>query len=61
MTRPKATTWLNYKGDRRGAVGQVMGPNLLSEYLTVVAADYDEAVGKTRLGLAYGVHQLEES
>jgi hypothetical protein len=61
MTAPKATTWLNYKGDHRGSVGRVMGPNLLNEYLTVVEANYDAAAGTSRLGLAYGVHKLEES
>lgn len=61
MTAPKATTWLNYNGDHRGSVGRVMGPNLLNEYLTVVEANYDEAAGTSRLGLAYGVHKLEES
>lgn len=60
MTAPAATTWLNYRGDRtREIVGKVMGPNLLGEYLTVVTAEYDEATNRTRLGLAYGDHQLE--
>jgi len=48
--------WLNYKGDRtRDAIGQHMGPNLLGEYLTVTAAEYDATTDTTRLGLAYGV------
>lgn len=59
MAAPAATTWLNYKGDRTvGVVGQVMGPNLMSEYLTVVTADYNHTTDETRLGLAYGVRDL---
>lgn len=62
MPAPAATTWLNYSGDRTAeAVGKVMGPNLLGEYLTVVDAVYDEATGKTRMGLAYGIHNLTEA
>ena len=59
MTLPKASTWLNYKGDHRGSIGQVMGPNLLKELLTVVEAQYDSKNNRTRLGLAYGVHKEE--
>lgn len=62
MTAPAATTWLNYKGDRTvDVVGQTMGPNLLGEYLTVVTADYNHTTDETRLGLAYGVHNLTEA
>lgn len=62
MTAPVATTWLNYSGDRTAeAVGKVMGPNLLGEYLTVVSAEFDEATNKTRMGLSYGIHNLTEA
>lgn len=53
---PKATTHLNYRGDRRGQVGRVMGPNTLNERLTVVEESYDPDADRTRLGLAYGLH-----
>jgi hypothetical protein len=47
--------WLSYKGDRtRDAIGQHMGPNMLGEWLTVTAAEYDAGTNTTRLGLAYG-------
>jgi hypothetical protein len=53
--------WLNYKGDRtRDAIGQHMGPNMLGEWLTVTAAEYDATANVTRLGLAYGVLDVEK-
>lgn len=54
----KATTHLNYRGDRRGQIGRVMGPNRLDELLTVVDETYDEVTDRTRLGLAFGVHAV---
>lgn len=53
---PQPSTWLNYAGDHRGSVGQVMGPNLLGEYLTVVFVAFDESAGSSRVGLAFGVY-----
>lgn len=54
---PPASTWLNYRGDVRSMVGQIVGPNLLGEYLTVVSCEYDEAADiKSRVGLAFGVY-----
>jgi hypothetical protein len=39
---------LNYHGDRTSdIVGQVVGPTMLGEFLTIYAADYDEAVDMT--------------
>lgn len=32
---------LNYKGDRRGAIGQIVGPTLAHEMLTIYDVDYD--------------------
>lgn len=55
---PKASRHLNYRGDCRGSVGRVMGPNLLGERLTVVDEVYDPETDMTRLGLAYGIHEL---
>lgn len=34
------TRQLNYPGDCRGIEGQVVGPTLLGQYLTIIAADY---------------------
>lgn len=59
MTLPKASTWLNYPGDHRGSIGEVMGPNTYDEFLTVTEADYDPDTNRTRLGLAYGIHREE--
>jgi hypothetical protein len=56
---PVVAQRLNYKGDRRAAIGQVMGPNTMREYLTVVEAEYDPVADRTRLGLAYGIHRIE--
>lgn len=53
---PKPSTFLNYVGDHRGSVGQVMGPNTLGELLTVVSCEYDETAQRSRLGLAFGVY-----
>lgn len=57
-----ATTWLNFRGDKRRAVlvGQYMGQNTLGEYLTVVSADWDgnAGFGHTRVGLAYGIYTI---
>lgn len=39
----------NYSGDRREAVGQVMGPNTMGEYFKAVSATYDEVANRTRL------------
>jgi hypothetical protein len=46
--------WLTYKGDRRGSVGQLMGPNTVGEIATVVAAEFDATANKTKLGLVTG-------
>jgi hypothetical protein len=53
---PQPSTWLNYAGDQRGLIGQVLGPNTLGEFLTVVFCAYDEREQKSRVGLAYGVY-----
>jgi len=47
--------WLNFEGDIRGQIGQVVGPMLDSDQLlTVVREEYDEKTNRTRLGLTYG-------
>jgi hypothetical protein len=48
-----AVRHLTYRGDHQHAVGRVMGPNAMQEYLVVVDAAYDQVAGKTVLGLAY--------
>lgn len=57
---PQPSTWLNYAGDQRGLVCQVLGPNTLGEYLTVVFCAYDERENKSRVGLAFGVYVKPE-
>lgn len=42
-----------YPGDCRGILGEVMGPNLLREYLVAVETSYDSAADRTRVGFAY--------
>lgn len=44
---------LSYRGDRRAAVGQLMGPNLLGEVLVAVDATYDPVTNRTRVGFDY--------
>ncbi len=51
-----AVRHLTYHGDCRDAVGQVMGPNTLNEWLLVVEASYDKRADRTRLGFAYLPH-----
>ena len=58
---PAASTWLNYRGDQTALIGQVRGPNMLGELLTVVSCDYDAASGKSHVGLAYGVYAVQEA
>lgn len=47
--------WLTYPGDCSDVVGQVVGPEMHGAYFTIVTADYDAVVDKTRAGLAFGV------
>lgn len=42
-----------YPGDARDAIGQIVGPNMLRERLTVVTADFDAETKTTRLGFAF--------
>ena len=53
---PPPSTWLNYGGDQRGLIGQVLGPNTMGEYLTVVFCAYDERDNRSRVGLAFGIY-----
>lgn len=39
----------NYRGDRRDAIGQVMGPNTMGEYFRAATATYDDATNRTRI------------
>lgn len=52
---PPPSTWLNYGGPGP-AIGSVVGPNTLGEYLTVVYSERDPAASRTRVGLAFGVY-----
>lgn len=57
---PKATTFLNYKGPvTSNNIGMVMGPNTMGERLTVVEAVCDPDTDRTRVGLAYGIHEVQ--
>lgn len=51
--RPAVAGLAHYRGDRREAVGQLMGPNLLGEVLQVVDATYDAVADRTTLGFDY--------
>ena len=53
----KAVRWLNYPGDCRGSIGNVMGPNTIGERLQVVTEEFDPIAKTTRLGLTYEVSQ----
>ena len=55
MTTPAAVRWLTYPGDRRGSIGNVMGPNTIGELLQVVTEEFDAVTKATRLGLTYDV------
>lgn len=48
------TRWLNFRGDRRAAIGQVVGPTLHGRWLTIVTATYNEDLDRTHVGLVYG-------
>lgn len=45
--------WANYPRNVSDALGQVVGPNTLGEFLTVVAVEYDPATDRSRVGFAY--------
>jgi hypothetical protein len=50
--------FLNYPGHTVGQIGQVMGPNLLGEVVTVVSIDrvtFEASPPKTRLGVRFGI------
>lgn len=51
--RPANAGRAHYRGDRRSAIGQLMGPNLLGELLVVVDATYDLESDRTTLGFDY--------
>lgn len=53
----KASQWATYNGECRESVGEVMGPNTMGEYLTVVEALYDPDSNTTRLGFSYGTQE----
>lgn len=42
---------LNYRGDLRGMIDTVMGPNLFGEYLVVTEEEWDALQDKTTVGL----------
>lgn len=56
-TKREPVRWLTYPGDHRQIVplrGHIpLGPNELGELLYPVAAEYDEAAHKTRVGLSF--------
>lgn len=54
-TDRKPSRFLNYRGDRRGAVGQVVGPTALNDYATIVSVDYDDEADTSRAGIAFGI------
>lgn len=59
MTKtPAPVRWATYNADVRHIVGEVKGPNLLGEMLTAVTAEHDPETGQTRVGFAYGRHEV---
>ena len=62
---PKASRFLNYKGDQSHLIGKHLGPNTTGEFYTVVSFVVTEPAGQTRptetrVGLAYGVYKVRE-
>lgn len=53
---PRASGWMNYKGDQRSHIGEVKGPNDLNEMMTTTEVQYDPDTNKSRVGFAIGVH-----
>lgn len=49
-TTRKPIRFLNYPGDTRDVIGQVVGPNTMNEHWIAVSADYDGE--RTRVGFA---------
>jgi len=47
----------SYNGDVTEAVGRIVGPNTLGEWMQVVAADYDASTDRTRLSFAFNVRR----
>lgn len=47
---------LNYPGDCRDIVGQVVGPTLLGQWLTIISADYDAERDVTEATLRPATH-----
>lgn len=45
-----ATRFINYPGDARDVIGQIVGPNTMDEHWIAVSADYDGE--RTRVGFA---------
>lgn len=45
-----AIRFLNYLGDTRDAIGQIVGPNTMGEHWIAVSADYNGE--RTRVGFA---------
>lgn len=56
-----AIRWANYPHDHIEAIGRHMGPDRLGVPVTVVDARYDIERDTTRLGFAYGIHNLEDA
>lgn len=55
MTQHVAQQWATYNGRMTHMVGEVVGPNMLDEYLTCVEVTYNPQTNKTRAGFAYGI------
>lgn len=49
----RAACYLNYAGDQAGLLGEVLGPNLLGEWLVAVTCEHDTETDRSRVGLAY--------
>ncbi|HEY2088566.1 MAG TPA: hypothetical protein VGH54_21425 [Mycobacterium sp.] len=56
-----ATAHANYRGDRRQALGQVVGPTTYGHHMVVVDAAYDPATDRTRLGFVNVLKAIQDS
>jgi hypothetical protein len=54
VTRDPAV-WATYRGDCRGRIGCLAGPNTFGETMHIAAEVYDPATDTTRVGFAYGL------
>lgn len=57
-TTPEPERHATYPGDKRRMVGTVFGHEAYGPAVTAVTATYDPDADRTRVGFAYGAHDL---